>query len=62
MEENLQIKPQIKAMEPTQMLSFPIESVNAVRVYCSDLGATLNRRYKSRKSLDGTKVEVVRLS
>ena len=62
MEENLQIKPQIKAMEPTQILSFPIESVNVVRVYCSDLGATLNRRYKTRKSLDGTKVEVVRLS
>lgn len=62
MEENLQIKPKIKLMEPSQMLAFPVENINTVRVYCSDLGATLNRKYKTRKSLDGSKVEVVRIS
>lgn len=62
MEENQSIKQQIKSMEPTQMLAFPIESINNVRVYCSDLGATLNRKYKTRRSLDETKVEVVRIS
>lgn len=62
MEENLQIKPQIRLMEPSQMLAFPVENINVVRVYCSDLGAMLNRRYKTRKSLDGSKVEVIRIS
>lgn len=62
MEENLQIKPQIKQMEKGAMLTFPLENINAVRVYCSDLGTTLNRRYKTRKSLDGKVVEVIRLA
>jgi hypothetical protein len=62
MEENLQIKPQIKQMEKGAMLTFPLENINVVRVYCSDLGTTLNRRYKTRKSLDGKVVEVIRLA
>ncbi len=61
MEENLQIKPQIKLMEPSQMLAFPVENINIVRVYCSDLGAALKRKYKTRRSLDGTQVEVIRI-
>lgn len=62
MEKNLQIKPAIKQMEQSQTLTFPIENINVVRVYCSDLGATLNRKYKTRKSLDGKEVEVIRIS
>lgn len=62
MEENLQIKPTIKAMQPNETLTFPVENIISVRVYCSDLGSTLNRKYKTRKSLDGTQVEVIRLS
>lgn len=62
MEGNLQIKPQIKAMEPLQSLTFPIGNLNVVRVYCSDLGAMLNRKYKTRKSLDGSQIEVIRIS
>lgn len=61
MEENLQIKPQIKLMEPSQMLAFPVENINIVRVYCSDIGAALKRKYKTRRSLDGTQVEVIRI-
>lgn len=62
MEENLRIKPAIKQMEPKETQVFPVENLNIVRVYCSDLGATLNRKYKTRKSLDGTQVEVIRIS
>lgn len=62
MEENLRIKPAIKQMEPKETRVFPVENLNIVRVYCSDLGAMLNRKYKTRKSLDGTQVEVVRIS
>lgn len=62
MEKNLQVKPAIKQMEPAQVLTFPIENLNIVRVYCSDLGATLGRKYKSRKTLDGKEVEVIRIS
>lgn len=62
MEKNISVKPAIKQMQPNDMLSFPIEQVNIVRVYCSDLGATLNRKYKTRKSLTGEEVEVIRLS
>lgn len=62
MEENLRIKPAIKQMEPKEIQVFPVENLNIVRVYCSDLGATLNRKYKTRKSLDGTQVEVIRIS
>lgn len=62
MEENLRIKPAIEQMEPKEMQSFPIERLNVVRVYCSDLGATLNRKYKTRKSFDGKQIEVIRIS
>ena len=62
MEENLRIKPAIKQMEPNETQVFPVEKLNSVRVYCSDLGATLNRQYRTRKSLDGTQVEVIRIS
>ena len=62
MEKNVSVKPAIKQMQPNDMLTFPIEQVNIVRVYCSDLGATLNRRYKTRKSLTGELVEVIRIS
>lgn len=61
MEEKVAIKPQIKEMQPKQILAFPIESINNVRVYCSDLGATLKRLYKTRKSIDGSQVEVMRV-
>lgn len=62
MEENLRIKPAIEGMEPSEVKAFPIERLNSVRVYCSDLGAKMNRTYKTRKSFDGTQVEVIRLS
>lgn len=62
MEENLGIKPTIEQMKLKEMQEFPIERLNSVRVYCSDLGATLKRKYKTRKSFDGTKVEVIRIS
>lgn len=62
MEDNLRIKPAIKQMEPNETQVFPVENLNTVRVYCSDLGALLNRKYKTRKSLDGTQVEVIRIS
>ena len=61
MEENLRIKPAIRQMEPKETQEFPIGCLNVVRVYCSDLGAKLNRKYKTRKSLDQTKVEVIRI-
>lgn len=60
MEENLRIKPVIEQMEPNEIQEFPIERINIVRVYCSDLGAKLNRKYKTRKSFDEKKIEVVR--
>ena len=62
MEENLRIRPAIEQMELNEMQEFPVERLNIVRVYCSDLGATLKRKYKTRKSFDGTKVEVIRIS
>lgn len=62
MEKNISVKPAIKQMQPNEVITFPIENVNTVRVYCSDLGATLNRKYKTRKSLSGDEVEVIRLS
>jgi hypothetical protein len=61
MGENLQIKPAIKDMKVRDILTFPIKNLNSIRVYCSDLGATMRRQYKSRKTLDGKKVEVIRL-
>ena len=62
MGENLRIKPAIKQMEPNETQVFPVENLNSVRVYCSDLGAMLNRKYKTRKSLDGKQIEVIRIS
>jgi len=61
MEENLRIKPTIEEMKPNEIKAFPIERLSSVRVYCSDLGATLNRKYKSRKSFDGKQIEVIRI-
>ena len=62
MGENLRIKPAIKQMEPNETQVFPVENLNSVRVYCSDLGAMLNRKYKTRKSLDGKQIDVIRIS
>lgn len=61
MEENLRIKPAIEGMEPSEVKAFPIERLNSVRVYCSDLGAKMNRCYKTRKSFDGMHIEVIRI-
>ena len=62
MEENLRIKPAIKQMKPNETRTFPVENLNSIRVYCSDLGATLGRKYKSRRTLDGKQVEVIRIN
>lgn len=61
-EKSEKIRPLLTGLEPGEEISFPIAKMKSVRTQASELGAILNRQYKTRTNRAEQTITVVRIS
>ncbi len=63
MVENLKkIRPMLTALEVGDAVVFPISRLKSVRTQASELGAILNRRFKTKTNRENQTITVSRIS
>lgn len=63
MAENLEkIRPALVALEVGDAIVFPISRLKSVRTQASELGAILNRRFKTKTNRENQTITVSRIS